>query len=78
MGVVVHSHLGHGPATYHLAAGAHGHFVCEDCGTMLEAPDEVFQGLSRTALSRFGFIINPHHFAVFGRCARCQEALDRS
>ena len=29
LGVVVHAHLGHGPATYHLAAGAHGHFVCE-------------------------------------------------
>jgi Fe2+ or Zn2+ uptake regulation protein len=72
LGVVVHAHLGHGPATYHLAAGAHGHFVCEECGAMIEAPDEVFGGLSRTAKSRFDFDINPHHFAVLGRCANCR------
>ncbi len=72
MGVVVHAHLGHGPATYHLAAGAHGHFVCEECGAMIEAPDEIFEGLSRSAKSHFDFDINPHHFAVLGRCRACQ------
>jgi Fur family transcriptional regulator, ferric uptake regulator len=72
LGVVVHAHLGHGPATYHLAAGAHGHFVCEECGAMVEAPDEVFRGLSRVAKARFDFDINPHHFAVLGRCKDCR------
>ena len=72
LGVVVHAHLGHGPATYHLAAGAHGHFVCEECGAMIEAPDEIFGGLSRAAKARFDFDINPHHFAVLGRCSNCR------
>ncbi len=72
LGVVVHAHLGHGPATYHLAAGAHGHFVCEECGAMVEAPDEIFEGLSRAAKARFAFDINPHHFAVLGRCRSCR------
>ncbi|MGD0380684.1 MAG: transcriptional repressor [Acidimicrobiales bacterium] len=72
LGVVVHAHLGHGPATYHLAAGAHGHFVCEECGAMIEAPDEIFGGLSQAAKSRFDFDINPHHFAVLGRCKGCR------
>jgi Fur family ferric uptake transcriptional regulator len=72
LGVIVHAHLGHGPATYHLAAGAHGHFVCEECGAMIEAPDEVFRGLSRVAKARFDFDINPHHFAVLGRCKDCR------
>jgi Fe2+ or Zn2+ uptake regulation protein len=72
LGVVVHAHLGHGPATYHLAAGAHGHFVCEECGAMIEAPDEIFEGLSRAAKARFAFDINPHHFAVLGRCRSCR------
>jgi Fe2+ or Zn2+ uptake regulation protein len=72
LGVIVHAHLGHGPATYHLATAAHGHFVCEVCGTMVEAPDQVFSGLAKTAKAEFGFIIDPHHFAVPGRCADCQ------
>jgi Fe2+ or Zn2+ uptake regulation protein len=71
LGVLVHSHLGHGPATYHLAAAAHGHFVCEACGTMIEAPDALFKGLAKTAHVQFGFTIDPHHFAMLGRCAKC-------
>ncbi len=72
LGVVVHSHLGHGPATYHLAEGAHSHFVCEVCGTTFEAPDALFRSLSKTAKAQFGFEINPHHFAILGRCRNCQ------
>jgi Fe2+ or Zn2+ uptake regulation protein len=71
LGVIVHAHLGHGPATYHLAASAHGHFVCEECGKMIEAPDRLFAGLAKAAASEFGFAIDPHHFAMLGRCADC-------
>jgi Fur family ferric uptake transcriptional regulator len=73
LGVVVHTHLGHGPATYQLAALAHGHFVCERCGAMLEAPDELWKGLATTVKARLGFSIDPHHFAMLGRCAACQR-----
>src|SRR5271156_5158875 len=34
--VIVHAHLGHGPATYHLASETHGHLVCEACGREME------------------------------------------
>jgi Fur family transcriptional regulator, ferric uptake regulator len=71
LGIVEHSHLGHGPATYHLASELHGHFVCEDCGALFEAPDEFFASLARVALTEHNFHIDPHHFAVLGRCAAC-------
>ena len=74
LGIVVHAHLGHGPSTYHLAATAHGHLVCEECGAVIEAPDDLFAGLSRSTVSRFGFTIDPHHFAMLGRCHHCQRA----
>jgi Fe2+ or Zn2+ uptake regulation protein len=72
LGVVVHAHLGHGPAMYHLAASAHGHLVCHGCGAVIEAPDDLFGGLLSAARSRFGFVIDPRHFAVLGRCRRCR------
>ena len=75
LGVVVHSHLGHGPATYQLASSAHAHFICDNCGATVEAPDELFEGLARTAKSRLGFTIDPHHFAILGRCASCSAKL---
>jgi Fe2+ or Zn2+ uptake regulation protein len=73
LGVVVHSHMGHGPATYQLTSAAHAHFICEDCGATLEAPDELFADLARTVRDTLGFAIHPHHFGMLGLCARCQE-----
>jgi Fur family ferric uptake transcriptional regulator len=77
LGVVVHSHLGHGPATYHLAAGAHSHFVCQDCGVAFEAPDALFASLAAAARDRYGFEIDTRHFAILGRCADCRKERDR-
>jgi Fe2+ or Zn2+ uptake regulation protein len=71
LGVIVHAHLAHGPAKYHLAALAHGHLVCEECGATIEAPIDFFSGLSQNAKTRYGFEIHPYHFAVPGRCQKC-------
>jgi Fur family transcriptional regulator, ferric uptake regulator len=73
LGVVDSTRLGNGPATYHLASAAHGHLACEQCGTMTEVPDEIFADLIRAAETTYGFAINPHRFAVTGRCANCRR-----
>jgi len=72
LGVIDSTRLSAGPATYHLATAAHGHLVCEQCGTMTEVPDEIFAGLVQVARDGYGFTINPHRFAVTGRCASCR------
>jgi Fe2+ or Zn2+ uptake regulation protein len=77
LGVIVHTHLGHGPASYHLSSSAHGHLVCERCGLTLEAPRELFASLSKGAEARFGFHIDPRHFAVLGRCTDCSASSRR-
>jgi Fe2+ or Zn2+ uptake regulation protein len=71
LGVIAHTHLGHGPSTYQLASLAHAHFICEECGSAVEAPDELFGGLARAAKDDLGFTIDPHHFAILGRCRAC-------
>jgi len=72
LGVVDSTRLDGGPATYHLASAVHGHLVCERCGTMIEVPFEIFAGLAGAAQGDYGFAINPHRFAVTGRCADCR------
>lgn len=72
LGVVLHAHLGHGPALYHLASAAHAHLVCEVCGTTIEVSEELFATLATEALARWGFEVNPRHSAVLGRCSRCR------
>jgi Fur family ferric uptake transcriptional regulator len=70
--LVDRTHLGHGPATYHLASATHGHLVCERCGSMTEVPDTMFDELAETTRQRYGFAIDPHRFAVIGICSNCQ------
>jgi Fe2+ or Zn2+ uptake regulation protein len=72
LGVVTHSHLGHGPASYHLASATHGHLVCQKCDAHVEIAEGFFTDLRRRAIAEFGFAIDPHHFAVIGLCAACQ------
>lgn len=71
LGVVDHTHLGHGRAVYHLADEVHQHLVCEVCGTVIEVPDTTFAELGTDLLAEYGFRIRPSHFAVLGRCAQC-------
>jgi Fur family transcriptional regulator, ferric uptake regulator len=72
LGVVVHSHFGHGPSTFHLASRAHGHLVCEECGECIEVPEAAFRSLMLAMRSRYDFEINAGHSAVLGRCSSCR------
>jgi Fur family ferric uptake transcriptional regulator len=72
LGVVDRTHLGGGPAAYHLASATHGHLVCEQCGSMTEVPGELFRDVAETLAATYGFTAAPHRFAVVGRCAACQ------
>ena len=74
LGVVVHTHLGHGPATYHLASDAHAHLVCEVCGDAVEVPSELLADFADGVQRRLRFTLRPHHFAVLGLCQRCSES----
>lgn len=71
-GLLVHSHLGHGPAVYHLTSEAeHQHVVCRRCGATASVPmngiAEWLDHLERTT----GFVVDPTHFAVTGLCQKC-------
>jgi Fur family ferric uptake transcriptional regulator len=74
IGMVEHSHAGKGPATFHLRAAAHGHLVCQICGSMTEADPAIFEQLVAAAADHYGFAVDPHHFAVLGECSNCRDA----
>jgi Fur family ferric uptake transcriptional regulator len=71
LGVVEHTHLGHGPAVYHLAEELHQHLVCEMCGYVVEVPADLLRPVEESVRTTYGFVMRPGHFAVVGRCARC-------
>ncbi len=74
LGVVVHVHLAHGPAVFHLADDHHHHLVCEGCGVVVEVPDRALTTLKRRLERDHGFRLDGTHFALTGHCAACAAA----
>jgi Fur family ferric uptake transcriptional regulator len=73
LGLVTHTHLGHGAPRYHLAAEAtHVHLVCSECGTVTQVDPGAVGPLVSALDSRYGFETDVGHLTVFGRCARCR------
>jgi len=72
--VVEHTHLGHGPAVYHLADRVHQHLVCELCGSVTEVPPAALRELEQAFKRDYGFIMKSRHFAVVGTCRHCAPA----
>lgn len=73
VGLVVHTHLGHGGATYHAAEElTHLHLVCEKCGSIGDAPIEAAANFVNTLADDYGFKTDVTHFAIYGTCTSCQ------
>jgi len=57
LGVVAHTHLGHGAPSYHLATHAdHIHLVCRRCGDVQTADVRRAQQLADEVIARYGFV----------------------
>jgi Fur family ferric uptake transcriptional regulator len=71
LGLVRHTHLGHGAATYRPAEDEHIHAVCHACGRRVDQPADLVDDLAATLLQREGFVVDRSHLTVFGRCRDC-------
>ena len=72
VGLVQHTHLGHGSATYHASEELnHLHLVCESCGAIGDAPLEVAASFVQALSDEYGFKTDVSHFAISGMCANC-------
>ncbi|MCX6429839.1 MAG: Fur family transcriptional regulator [Actinobacteria bacterium] len=74
VGLVQHSHLGHGGASYHASEEvAHLHLVCGTCGSVGDAPIEVASSFVNELSEDYGFRTDVSHFAVYGTCSTCSQ-----
>jgi Fur family ferric uptake transcriptional regulator len=71
LGLVRHTHLGHGAPAYRPADDDHIHVVCHSCGAVVDAPAGLVDPLAQRLLDEQGFEIDTAHFTVFGRCRDC-------
>lgn len=72
LGLVTHTHLGHGAPTYHAATDEdHLHLVCRVCGAVTETDAAVADPLVHELAERHGFDTDVAHFAIYGTCQEC-------
>ncbi len=76
IGLVTHTHLGHGAPSYHLATEAqHVHLVCRQCERVTAVDPAAVGPLVIALKAERGFETDVAHLTVFGRCAQCQAAV---
>jgi Fur family ferric uptake transcriptional regulator len=74
LGLVRHTHLGHGAPTYSVAGDDdHVHLVCRECGAVEEASRQLVAGTVDAVRDDLGFRVDIGHFALFGTCRECSE-----
>ncbi|RKT51545.1 Fur family transcriptional regulator [Saccharothrix australiensis] len=71
LGMVRHTHLGHGAPTYSVDEHEHVHLVCHRCGHIDEAPCEALTHLGGTLRADYGFELDASHLALSGTCRDC-------
>jgi Fur family ferric uptake transcriptional regulator len=75
LGLVTHSHLGHGAPTYHSSTvPEHVHLVCRECRAVTEVPPAAVDSLVLRLQADLGFRTDVNHLTVFGTCASCDAA----
>lgn len=73
LGLVTHTHLGHGAPTYHSADDAdHVHLVCRECGGVVETTPDVVGAVVDRLAAEEGFAADVRHLAIFGTCRGCR------
>lgn len=76
LGLVRHTHLGHGAPVYSAEAHEHLHLVCHRCGRVNEVPTDLLEQVATRLHTECGFQLDPSHLALSGTCRDCSATDD--
>lgn len=72
IGLIGHTHLGHGAPAYHLTEDQHLHVVCHRCESVISADPGVLADVVLRMHREHGFRVDVGHVTLSGECAGCQ------
>lgn len=74
VGLVSHSHLGHGAPTYHsLEEETHIHLVCSKCENVQSISADVMEYTVRALRADKSFEVDVSHVTFHGLCSSCSK-----
>ena len=76
LGLVSETDLGSSELSYAwIGPERHHHLVCQRCGHVVELEHRYLEPVQHAVLRDFGFGASVDHFAIFGLCKSCREAV---
>jgi len=72
LGLIGHTHLGHGAPVYHLADDQHLHVVCHRCESVVSVDPSVLTDVVDRMQRDHGFRVDVGHVTLSGECADCR------
>lgn len=74
VGLITHTHIGHGPPVYHAVDPTpHMHLVCQQCGAQSSASIDLAEGLLSALVRDHGFAAVLDYISLPGLCADCRN-----
>lgn len=74
-GLLFERHFDEGQARYEVAGDQHhDHFICENCGKIIEFEDEALERMQHTVAHKLGVTLHRHKMELYGLCAECATA----
>lgn len=72
LGLIRHSHLGHGPGLYaRTGLGGREYLICDGCGAHTAVDPAQLDDVRALVRERFGFAARFDHFPIAGLCPTC-------
>ena len=72
LALVTETDMGDGRVRFHaMDKGRHHHLVCSGCGKVTDLEETELKPLSDVIASRYGFLADLRHLAIFGTCKEC-------
>lgn len=72
LGLIAHTHLGHGAPVYHLTEDQHLHVVCHRCESVISADPGVLTDVVARMEHEHGFRVDVGHVTLSGECLSCR------
>jgi Fur family transcriptional regulator, ferric uptake regulator len=73
VGLITHTHIGHGPPVYHAVDPTpHLHLVCQRCGAQTSADVRLATGLIAALEHEHGFAADLDYISLPGLCEACR------
>jgi Fur family ferric uptake transcriptional regulator len=78
-GLLSERHFDEGQARYEVAGDHHhDHFICEDCGKIIEFEDDAIEAMQQSVAQKLGVILTRHKMELYGLCPDCRAKAARS